>query len=126
MNKPTKNTELPSFETVEQLMADSYLHKCISDVITEMTAERDKVSEGGKIMLKRNAVSFLIEMNKFNAQFIASEYIEIHYKRSKLSGGVREFITYLINECTGKTFKHYETLFQKQNKKTSKSNKNGN
>ena len=123
MNQPAKTPELPSFETVEQIMADSYLLECISKLITEMMAERDKVSEGGKRKLRRDAVSFLIDMNKFNDQFIASEYIEIHYKRSKLSCAIREFISYLVVECVDDTFKHYELLFQKQNKKTLKTKK---
>lgn len=88
-----------------------------------MLAERDKVSEGGKLKLKRDAVSFLIDMNKFNAESIATEYIEIHFKRSKLSGAIREFISFLIVECVGDTFKHYDALFNKQNKKATKTKK---
>ena len=123
MEKQPKTLTLPTFNTVEDIMANAYLLKCIEKLITEMMAERDKVSEGGKLKLKRDAVSFLIDMNKFNAESIAAEYIEIHYKRSKLSGSIREFISFLVVECVGDTFKHYEILFQKQNKKTSKSKK---
>lgn len=123
MEKQPKTPDLPTFETVEQLMSDDYFLKCVDKTITEMLAERDKVSEGGKLKLKRDAVSFLIEANKFNSEFIVSEYIEIHYKRSKLSGAIREFISFLVVECVGDTFKHYESLFQKHNKKITKTKK---
>jgi len=125
MNKPTKTTQLPTFDTVEQLMADTFLLNLIAEYIADFTEKRNEVSEGGKKKLKRNPIDFLIEMNKFNEKSITAEYIEIHYKRSALSGSVREFISYLVIECIGKTFQHYEVLFQKQNKNTSKSKKNG-
>lgn len=118
MNKPAKIFTLPTFNTVEDIMGDAYLLKCVDKIITEMLAERDRVSEGGKLKLKRDAVSFMIDMNKFNAESISTEYIEINYKRSKLSGAIREFISFLVVECVGDTFKHYEALYQKQNKKT--------
>ena len=123
MEKQPKTLTLPTFNTVEDIMADAYLLKCIEKLITEMMAERDKVSEGGKLKLKRDAVSFMIDMNKFNAESIATEYIEIHYKRSKLSGSIREFISFLVVECVGYTFKHYDALFNKQNKKSTKTKK---
>jgi len=123
MEKQPKTLALPTFETVEQIMTDAYFLKCVDKTIAEMMAERDKVSEGGKLKLKRDAVSFLIDMNKFNSQSISTEYIEIHYKRSKLSGAIREFINFLVVECVGDTFKHYESLFQKQNKKSTKTKK---
>ena len=125
MNKAPKTTKLPSFDTVEQLMADEYLIGRVQSIIDDMSAARDRVSEGGKIKLRPSPVEFMVQMNKFNADFITTEYIEIYNKRSKLNYSFREFITYLINEAVGETFKHYETLFQKQNKKTSKSTKNG-
>lgn len=123
MNKPAKTTELPTFETVEQLMADSYLRSMIQEKIDYINDERFRVSEGGTKKLRASPVEFLIKMDKFTAEFIATEYIEIHHKRSKLSGAIREFISYTIQECVGETFKHYETQFKKQNKKTSKSKK---
>ena len=70
MEKQPKTIELPTFHTVEDIMADAYLLKSIDDLIAEMTTERDKVSEGGKIKLKRNAAGFLIDMNKFNKDFL--------------------------------------------------------
>ena|ERR1035437_76183 len=126
MEKPKQHVELPSFDTIEQLMADSYLLKCISEKIIEFTDIRYKASEGGKIKLKRNAIDFLMDLNQFNEKSIATEYIEIHYKRSKLPGTVRELISFMLHECVGKTFKHYDVLFNKQNKITSKTKKNGN
>jgi len=126
MEKVKKSIDLPTFNSVEEIMADAFFLKCIDDMITDMNSDRDKVSEGGKIKLKRNAISFLIDMNRFNSTCIASDFIEIHYKRSTLPGAAREFISYFVVECIDKTFKHYEILFQKQNKKTSKSKKNGN
>ena len=124
MNKPAKHVELPTFETVEQLMANTFLQNCIAEKISEFTDIRDKASEGGKIRLKRNAIDFLMDFNQFNEKSLATEYIEIHYKRSKLPGTVRELIGFMVHECVGKTFTHYDVLFKKQNKKTSKSNKN--
>ena len=123
MNKPAKTVELPTFETVDQLMADSYLHSRIQEKIDHINAERKRVSENGKIKLKASPVGFLIKMNKFTAEFITSEYLLISAKTSVLSFEVREFITYTIQECVGETFNHYETLFQKQNKKTTKTQK---
>ena len=123
MEKQPKTITLPTFNTAEDVMADAYLLKCIQDTINEMLAERDKVSEGGKIKLQRNAVSLLIDLNKFNAEFIASEYIRIRNKGSFYPTVVREFISFMVVECVDKTFKHYENLFQKQNKKTSKTKK---
>jgi len=120
MNKPTKTTQLPTFDTVEQLMSDTFLLNLIAEHITEFVSKRNEISEGGKIKLKRNPIDFLIEMNKLNENSIATEYIEIHYKRSVLSGSVREFISYLVIECIGKTFQHYDVLYKKQNKKQSK------
>ena len=113
MNKTPKTLELPSIETVEQLMADSFLKGRVQATIDDMNAERERVSEGGKIKLRPSSVEFLVKMNKFTADFITTEYIEIHNKRSNLSSGIREFISYLIRECVGETFKHYEILFQK-------------
>ena len=124
MNKQTKSAKLPSFETVEQLMADAYLKSRVQSIIDDMNADRDRVSEGGKKKLKSSPVEFLVNMNKFNADFITTEYIEIHNKRSVLPMIIREFITYLINECVGETFKHYNALYEKQNKKTSKAKQN--
>jgi len=123
MNKPAKTPELPTFETVEQLMADSYLRSMIQEKLDYINGERNRVSEGGKHKLRASPVEFLIKMDKFTAEFIATEYLEIHNKRSKLSFAIREFVTYTIQECVGETFKHYETQFQKQNKKPSKSKK---
>jgi len=71
MEKPKQHVELPSFDTVEQLMDDTYLLKCISEKITEFTDIRDKTSEGGKIKLKRNAIDFLMDLNQFNEKSIA-------------------------------------------------------
>lgn len=121
MEKPKQHVELPSFDTVEQLMADTYLLNCITAKIKEFTDIRDKASEGGTIKLKRNAIDFLMDLNQFNEKSIATEYIEIHYKRSKLPGTVRELISFLVVECVDKTFKHYDVLFQKQNRKPIKS-----
>ena len=123
MNKLPKTVELPTFETVDQLMADSYLHSRIQEKIDYITADRNRVSEGGKKKLRASPVGFLIKMNKFTAEFIASEYLLISAKTSLLSFDIREFITFTIQECVGETFNHYETLFQKQNKKTSKTQK---
>lgn len=120
MNKPAKTTELPSFETVEQLMADKYLISRVQEKIDHINAERDRVSEGGKKKLKPSPVEFMVKMNKFNAQFITSEYIELHHKRSKLQYSIREFITFTIQECAGETFNHYEFLYQKQQRKNAK------
>jgi hypothetical protein len=64
-----------------------------------------------------------MDLNQFNEKSIASEYIEIHYKRSKLPGTVRELISFIVLECVGKTFTHYDVLFKKQNKITSKTKK---
>lgn len=120
MDKPIKQQKLPSFQTVEQLMADTYLKGRVQATIDEMNAERNKVSENGKKKLKASPVETLVKLDKFNADFITTEYIEIHYKRSKYPFEVREFITYMIQECVGDTFKHYEALFQKQQRKTTK------
>ena len=123
MNKPAKTTELTSFETVEQLMADKYLISRVQEKIDHINAERDRVSEGGKKKLKPSPVEFMVNMNKFNAEFITSEYIDIHHKRSELQFSIREFITLTIQECVGETFKHYEALYQKQQRKTNKAKK---
>lgn len=126
MEKLPKFIELPVFLDVEQLMADTFFLKCLANQITDINNDRDKVSEGGTVKLKRNHVTLLIELGIFNEKSIASEYLKIHYKRSVLPGMVREFISYLVAECVDKTFKHYEVLSQKQNKKTLKSKKNVN
>lgn len=123
MNKPAKNPNLPTFDTVEQLMADKYLISRVQEKIDHINAERDRVSEGGKKKLRASPVEFLVKMNKFTAEFITGEFIESHYKRSNLSSAIREFITLTIQECVGETFKHYESLFQKQNKKAAKTKK---
>lgn len=125
MEKSPKTTELPTFDTVEQLMADKYLISRVQEKIDHINAERDRVSEGGKKKLKASPVEFLVKMNKFTPEFITTEFIEVHHKRSNLSMVIREFITLTIQECVGETFKHYELLFQKQNKKTSKSKNHG-
>lgn len=116
----TKKTELPSFETIEQLMADTYLIGRVQEKIDFINAERLRVSQGGTRKLKSSTVELLIQANKFNAEFIIGEFINIHYKRSKLYFAVREFIMLTIQECVGETFRHYESLFQKQQRKTSK------
>ena len=123
MEKSPKTPELPTFDTVEQIMADNYLISRVQEKIDHINAERNRVSEGGKKKLRASPVEFLVNMNKFNAEFITSEYIDIHHKRSELPFSIREFITLTIQECVGETFKHYESLFQKQNKKTSKTKK---
>jgi len=123
MNKPARTPELPTFDTVEQLMADKYLISRVQEKIDHINAERERVSEGGKKKLKASPVEFLVKMNKFTAEFITTEFIEVHHKRSNLSGAIREFITLVTQECVGETFNHYESLFQKQNKKTSKTKK---
>ena len=125
MNKPAKKPELPTFDTVEQLMADKYLISRVQEKIDHINAERDRVSEGGTKKLKASPVEFLVKMNKFTAEFITGEFIEIHYKRSNLSSAIRELITYTIQECVGETFNHYESLYQKQQRKTSKTKQHG-
>ena len=65
----------------------------------------------------------MVNMNKFNAEFITSEYIELHHKRSKLQYSIREFITFTIQECAGETFNHYEAIYQKQQRKNAKTKK---
>ena len=123
MEKPTKNPELPTFDTVEQLMADKYLISRVQEKIDFINAERDRVSEGGKKKLKASPVEFLVKMNKFTAEFITGEFIEVHHKRSNLSGAIREFISLTVQECVGETFNHYESLYQKQQRKTTKTKK---
>lgn len=121
MNKPAKNPALPSFETVEQLMADTYLKGRIQANIDDIMAERNRVSEGGKKKLKASPVETLIKLNLFTPEFFTSEYLEVSNKRSKYPFEIRELITYMIQECVGDTFKHYESLFDKQQRKTAKS-----
>lgn len=123
MNKPTKAHELPSFETIEQLMSDSYLKGRIQEKIDYINKERDRVSDNGKKLLKPSPTELLIKINKFTKEFITNEFILIHNKQSHLPHAIRQFITLTIQECTGETFTHYEKLFQKQNKKLSKSKK---
>ncbi len=117
MDKQPKIQNLPTFDTIEQIMADKYLHKCITKALDQILEDRKRVSENGKIKLKRNAVNFLMDMNKFNAISIADEYVHIYYKRSVLSSAIREFISFIVVDSVDKTFKHYEILSQKQNKK---------
>lgn len=125
MNKPSKTPKLPSFENIEQLMADEYLLGRVQEKIDFINSERKRVSEDGKKKLKPSPVESLVKMNKFTANFIASEYVKIHYKKSSLNSSLREFITYTMYECVDETFNHYEKLFAKQNKKNSKTNPNG-
>ena len=120
MNKPAKNPELPSFDTVEQLMADKYLMSRVQEKIDFINKERDRVSEGGKKKLRASPVEFLFKLNKFTVEYITTEYIKIHYKKSNLSFAIREFITLTIQECVGETFKHYEAIYQKQQRKNAK------
>lgn len=119
----TKKAELPSFETIEQLMADTYLIGRVQEKIDFINAERLRVSQGGTRKLKSSTVELLIQANKFNAEFIISEFVNVHYKRSKLYFAVREFITLTVQECVGETFRHYESIFQKQQRKTAKTKK---
>jgi hypothetical protein len=111
MAKQKQPIELPKFETVEELMNDSYLHQSISDKVTHFNTERARVSNNGKLKLKSSPIDTLITLDKFNAKSISAEYLNIHYKTSELRSAVREFITYLINECVGETFKHYNDLY---------------
>ncbi|MEA4981446.1 MAG: hypothetical protein VB066_01885 [Paludibacter sp.] len=120
MNKPAQKTKLPSFETIEQLMSDPYLNSCAQKLIDEMNADRNRVSEGGTKKLKASPVEFLVKMNCFTAEYLTKEYVEIHYKRTVLSSAIRKFITLLIQECVSETFKHYQHLYQKQQRKTTK------
>lgn len=120
MNKPIKHKELPSFETIEQLMSDPYLKTCVQKLIDEMNAGRELVSEGGTKKLKESPVEFLVKMNCFTAEYLTKEYVEIHYKRTVLSASIRRFITLLIRECVSETFKHYQHLYQKQQLKITK------
>jgi len=112
--------ELPKFETVEELMNDSYLHQCISDKVTHFNTERARVSNNGKLKLKSSPIDQLIIMDMFNAKSISKQYLHIHYKVSVLPSAVREFITYLINECVGETFKHYNDIYEEQNNQSLK------
>ena len=115
MAKQKQPIELPKLETVEELMNDSYLHQCISDKVTHFNTERARVSNNGKLKLKSSPIDTLITLDKFNAKSISAEYLNIHYKTSELRSAVREFITYLINECVGETFKHYNDIYEEQN-----------
>ena len=92
-------------------MNDSYLHQCISDKVTHFNTERARVSNNGKMKLKSSPIDQLIIMDMFNAKSISKQYLNIHYKVSVLPSAVREFITYLINECVGETFKHYNDIY---------------
>lgn len=125
MEKPTKTPTLPKFDTIEQLMADKYLISRVQEKIDHINAERDRVSEGGTKKLKASPVEFLITVNKFTPEYITTEYLEIYHKRSKLNFSFREFITLTIQECVGETFKHYESLYQKQQRKTTKTKNHG-
>lgn len=117
MNKPAKTIELPTFEKIEELMADKYLKGKLMSLINDMNDERMRVSENGKKKLKPSPVESLVKLNLFNADFICTEYIEIYHKRSRQTHSIREFITYTINEVVDETFKHYERLYQKQQRK---------
>jgi len=123
MNKPAKTIGLPTFDTIEQLMSDAYLKSRVQEKIDYINSERNRVSEGGKKKLRASPVEFLVKMNKFTTDYITQEYILIHNKQSNLSSSIRELINFTIVECVGETFKHYEAIFQKQNKKPSKSKK---
>jgi len=118
--------ELPTFDAIEQIMKDKYLIKCINDQVKYFNKQRAEVSRNGFLKLRPSPIDVLIAKNAFNAKGITTEHIEIHYKRSTLPAVVRDFIMFLMTECIEKTFKHYQTLFQKQNNKTLKSKKNGN
>lgn len=93
------------FLTVEELMKEPFLDNLIKEEMRKIGIKRNKIARTGQ--LKRDAFNVLQENRLWTLDGLKKEYIEIYYRRSKLSSNVREYIKQIVTPAAEQTINNF-------------------